>query len=159
MSAMDFSQPDGSDCTLQYSPFWRCNFLHQALQISVFILCNKYLHACHHPITTLPTHQPSIRGGSEEIGNREHTPAQHQLSDDCSKRQTKNYICTSSHYLPPVTIFSPYMQLTGACPQSVPIVSTVIERWIVYTVTIQNNIVIHQIYSQNNYSTIQCQKN
>ena len=141
-----------------------CNILHFGDATFSIRLCKfRYLYYAINTFTlalilTQPYPHISRRsgGGSEEIGNREHTPAQHQLSDDCSKRQTKNYICTSSHYLPPVTIFSPYMQLTGACPQSVPIVSTVIERWIVYTVTIQNNIVIHQIYSQNNYSTIQC---
>jgi hypothetical protein len=42
MSAMDFQSPETMQDTLQLSPFWRCNILHLALQLSVITLCNKY---------------------------------------------------------------------------------------------------------------------
>ena len=47
MPAMDLlvSGCRTSDVTLQFSPKWRCNFLHFYLQLLVFLLCNKYRQA------------------------------------------------------------------------------------------------------------------
>ena len=45
MPAMDLlmSGQRASDVTLQFSPKWRFIFLHFYLQLSVFLLCNKYV--------------------------------------------------------------------------------------------------------------------